>query len=94
MLTGLDNIYYLTRHNRKLSIYLEDHDSQSRTANYSTFYIDDSSTEYVNHVSIRLFTCHIRKSRPVHFVLISGNVSDMEYSAQYSKATLTRKLLF
>ena len=48
---GLDAIYYLTRTNRKLSIYLEDHDGVSRTANYSTFYIDDASTEYVNHVS-------------------------------------------
>ena len=34
-----------------LSIYLEDHDGESRTANYSTFYIDDDSNEYVNHVS-------------------------------------------
>ena len=50
-LLGLDAIYYLTRTNRKLSIYLEDHEGESRTANYSTFYIDDASTEYVNHVS-------------------------------------------
>ena len=48
---GLDAIYYLTRTNRKLSIYLEDHDGESRTANYSTFYIDDASNKYVNHVS-------------------------------------------
>ena len=48
---GLENIYILTRTNRKLSIYLEAHDGESRTANYSTFYIDGADTEYVNHVS-------------------------------------------
>ena len=52
---GLDAIYHLTRTNRKLSIYLEAHDGESRTANYSTFYIDDGDTEYVNHVRVSRF---------------------------------------
>jgi len=46
LFAGLDNIYYLTATNRKLSIYLEDHVGEVRHANYSTFYISDSSTNY------------------------------------------------
>ena len=34
-----------------MSVYLEAHDGESRTANYSTFYIDDKSTNYFLHVS-------------------------------------------
>ncbi|XP_067939581.1 angiopoietin-related protein 1-like [Watersipora subatra] len=47
---GLDAIYYLTRTNKKLSIYLEAHDGDSRTANYSTFYIDHADFDYTVHV--------------------------------------------
>ncbi|XP_067940382.1 angiopoietin-related protein 2-like [Watersipora subatra] len=48
---GLEAIYYLTNTNHRLSIYLESHDGEVRTANYSTFYINDSSTDYANHAS-------------------------------------------
>ena len=48
---GLEAIYYLTQTNQKLSIFLEAWDGETRTANYSTFYIDGIDQEYVNHVS-------------------------------------------
>lgn len=48
---GLDKIHHLTINNRKLSIDLEDHGGEVRTANYTEFYIDDGSTKYVLHVS-------------------------------------------
>ncbi|XP_067939582.1 microfibril-associated glycoprotein 4-like [Watersipora subatra] len=47
---GLDAIYYLTRTNKKLSVYLEAHDGDSRTANFSTFYIDHADFDYSIHV--------------------------------------------
>jgi len=43
---GLEYINYLTATNGKLRIYLEDHVGEVRHANYSTFYISDSSTNY------------------------------------------------
>ena len=43
---GLDAIYYLTRTNKKLSVYLEAHDGDSGTANYSTFYIAHADFDY------------------------------------------------
>ncbi|XP_067939572.1 microfibril-associated glycoprotein 4-like [Watersipora subatra] len=46
----LDNMYYLTRTNKKLSVYLEAHDGDGRTANYSTFYIDHADFDYTVHV--------------------------------------------
>ena len=49
---GLDAIYYLTRLNQRLTIYLEAHDGEARAANYSTFYIDADDEEYRIHVSI------------------------------------------
>ena len=51
LFSGLEAIFYLTRENRKLSIYMEAHDGESRTANYSNFYIDGADAEYVLHVS-------------------------------------------
>ncbi|XP_067944991.1 ficolin-1-like [Watersipora subatra] len=48
---GLEAIYLLTKTNRRLSIFLESHDGEVRTANYSSFYIDESSTDYVNYAS-------------------------------------------
>jgi len=47
---GLEYINYLAATNRKLSIYLEDHVGEVRHANYSTFYISDSSTNYILNV--------------------------------------------
>ena len=52
---GLDAIHYLTMTNQQLSIILKDHDGETRTANYSSFYIDGSDQNYVNHVS--MITC-------------------------------------
>ena len=49
---GLDAIYYLTRLNQRLTIYLEAHDGETRTANYSAFHIDADDEEYRIHVSI------------------------------------------
>lgn len=49
---GLEGIYYLTRQNQKISFYLEAWDGEVRMANYSTFYIDDVSTNYVLHVRL------------------------------------------
>ena len=49
--SGLEAIFYLTRENRRLSIYMEAHDGESRTANYSNFYIDGVDVEYILHVS-------------------------------------------
>mgnify|MGYP001803510031 FL=1 len=48
---GLENIYYLTRVSRKLSVFLEDHDGETRVANYSLFYVDGADIEYKLHVS-------------------------------------------
>ncbi|KAF6039831.1 hypothetical protein EB796_001867 [Bugula neritina] len=50
-IAGLDHIYYLTRDNQKLSIYLEDFEGEVKSANYSTFYIEDSSSNYLLSVS-------------------------------------------
>ncbi|XP_067940559.1 fibrinogen-like protein 1 [Watersipora subatra] len=43
---GLENLFYLTKKNQKLSIFLEDHESQSRTANYSLFQIENEESNY------------------------------------------------
>ncbi|XP_067940566.1 uncharacterized protein [Watersipora subatra] len=43
---GLENIHHLTKKNQKLSIFLEDHEGQSRTANYSLFQIDNEESNY------------------------------------------------
>ncbi|XP_067940679.1 microfibril-associated glycoprotein 4-like isoform X2 [Watersipora subatra] len=48
---GLDSIYHLTQRNQKLSVYIQAHDGESRTANYSEFYIDDAEEEYKLHVA-------------------------------------------
>ena len=48
---GLENIYYLTRLNRKLSVFLKDHDGETRFANYLLFYFDGADVEYKLHVS-------------------------------------------
>ncbi|XP_067944990.1 angiopoietin-related protein 2-like [Watersipora subatra] len=48
---GLEGLYYLTRKNRKLNIYMEAHDGEFRTANYSTFYVDDASDDYRSHIA-------------------------------------------
>ncbi|XP_067940383.1 angiopoietin-related protein 2-like [Watersipora subatra] len=48
---GLEAIHYFTKTNQRLSIYLESHDGEVRTAKYSSFYIEDSSTDYLNHAS-------------------------------------------
>jgi len=47
LFAGLEYIHYLTATNRQLSIYLEDHVGEVRHANYSTFFISNSSTNYV-----------------------------------------------
>ncbi|XP_067940463.1 angiopoietin-related protein 1-like [Watersipora subatra] len=43
---GLENIFHLTKKNQKMSIFLEDHESQSRTANYSLFQIENKGSHY------------------------------------------------
>ncbi|XP_067941086.1 ficolin-2-like [Watersipora subatra] len=43
---GLENIHHLTKKNQKLSIFLEDHEGQSRTANYSLFQIENKESNY------------------------------------------------
>lgn len=48
---GLKAMYYLTLANRKANIYLEAWDGEVRTANYSTFYIDNESALFALHVS-------------------------------------------
>ncbi|XP_067930728.1 microfibril-associated glycoprotein 4-like [Watersipora subatra] len=48
--TCLDAIHYLTRTNKNLGVYLETHEGVSKTANYSTFYIDNADSDYTVHV--------------------------------------------
>lgn len=48
---GLERLYYLTLSNKMLSVFLEDHDGETRTGNYSLFYIDGAVDEYRLHVS-------------------------------------------
>ena len=62
---GLENIYYLTRLNRRLSVFLEDHDGETRVANYSLFYVDGADAEYKlqAHVII-MSTCYNNDGAP------------------------------
>ncbi|XP_067931009.1 fibrinogen-like protein 1 [Watersipora subatra] len=43
---GLENIHHLTKKDQKLSIFLEDHEGQSRTANYSFFQVENRESNY------------------------------------------------
>ena len=52
MLLGLEALHYLTNANRKASFYLEDHDGEVRTANYSGFHINPSGSNYTLNVSL------------------------------------------
>jgi len=54
--SGLENIYQLTKTNRLLSIFLEAHDGETRTANYSSFHIDGAETKYLLHVSFTMIS--------------------------------------
>lgn len=47
---GLEALHYLTRENRIANFYLEDHEGNSRAANFSNFHIDDANHLYTLHV--------------------------------------------
>ena len=51
MNSGLEALHYLTRENRKAGFYLEDHDGEVRTANYTNFQVDTLSQNYALQVS-------------------------------------------
>ena len=51
LIVGLEALYYLTRDNRDASFYFEDHDGKHRTANYTSFYIENSGHNYILRVS-------------------------------------------
>lgn len=51
LISGLQGLYYLTRGNRIASFYLEDHNGEIRTANYTNLLIGQVANGYTLRVS-------------------------------------------